>query len=239
MTVVCPASVRHHGRGPSVATWPRRAAQPAVAVTTWLQTREWWENFIRPHDPSPQGRSDPAAEQLGLLIDRCARRDARALEELYGLVAPRLLACLVRMLRRRELAEDVLQDVFVQIWQRAGQFDAARGQPLAWLVAMTRYRAIDDLRNQRRAPAIAGSADELELAADDVALDVQIETDQAAELLRRCLEQLTDEQRKCLRLAFWGGHSHEEVASAINSPLGTVKSWIRRGLHSLRQCLQS
>jgi RNA polymerase sigma-70 factor (ECF subfamily) len=178
--------------------------------------------------------------QLQSLLGRCAAGDSGALKRLYELVAPILFACLTRTLRRRALAEEALQDVFVSIWQRAGQFSAARGHPMAWMMSIARYRAIDLLRHERHAPALVPELPER--------LGVQPETDSegvtaawlpASGLLERCLALLTDRQRHCLELAFIGGSSHEDISVLIGSPLGTVKSWIRRGLQSLRQCLES
>ena len=175
--------------------------------------------------------------QLVDLLGRCAVADGRALEQLYRLVSPTLLGCLMRMLPRRSLAEEALQDVFVTIWRRAGQFRPERGRPMAWLIAIARYRAIDLLRHERDAPALVAELPE-ESAADE-------EDDRPAAwlprtgLLERCLELLTSEQRRCLELAFVDGNSHGDIARLVGTPLGTVKSWIRRALKSLKGCLES
>jgi len=177
-------------------------------------------------------------EQLAELLRGCAQSQAPALQRLYALTSPTLFACLIRMLRRRSLAEEALQDVFVTIWQRAGQYQPERGRPMAWLVAIARYRAIDLLRHERSAafpvadlPAVQEPADE---AADDRTVTLA-----GTALLERCLALLTGEQRRCLELAFVGGNSHADVARLVGSPLGTVKSWIRRALQSLKACLES
>jgi RNA polymerase sigma-70 factor (ECF subfamily) len=100
-------------------------------------------------------------EQLQNLLDRCAAADSGALQRLYDLVSPILFACLTRILRRRALAEEALQDVFISIWQRAGQFSTTRGRPMAWMMSIARYRAIDLLRQERNAPALVSSAETL------------------------------------------------------------------------------
>ena len=178
-------------------------------------------------------------EQLGSLLARCAAADSGALQRLYELVSPILFASLTRILRRRALAEEALQDVFVSIWQRAGQFSAARGRPMAWMVSIARYRAIDLLRHERRVPALVPEVPER--------LSAQPEAESEggspawlppSGLLEHCLSLLTERQKHCLELAFVGGNSHEDISRLTGSPLGTVKSWIRRGLHSLRQCLE-
>ena len=176
-------------------------------------------------------------EELQQLLERCAVADAAALERLYELASPLLFACLTRILRRRALAEEALQDVFVSIWQRAGQFRAARGRPMAWMVSIARYRAIDLLRHERAAPI---AVPELPETADTEAEQrTQSSWMPPSQLLERCLALLTERQRSCLELAYVGGNSHEEIARLTGSPLGTVKSWIRRALQSLRQCLES
>jgi RNA polymerase sigma-70 factor, ECF subfamily len=174
--------------------------------------------------------------QLQQLLSRCAAADATALERLYELVSPTLFACLTRMLRRRSVAEEALQDVFVTIWQRAGQFRPERGRAMAWLISIARYRAIDLLRRERLAPALVAEPAEAAAAAEGAPEEGWLP---GATLLERCLELLTQQQRHCLELAFVGGNSHEDIAGLIGSPLGTVKSWIRRGLRTLRTCLES
>jgi RNA polymerase sigma-70 factor (ECF subfamily) len=188
--------------------------------------------------PTQRPANEPDSAELEALLARCAARDRTALATLYARVAPLLLAVLTRMLKRRDAAEDALQDVFVSVWQRAHQFDPIRGRPLAWLVSMARYRAIDLQRAAR--PALALS--------DVSTLEPQLQSQSPAEggallgtgaLLLRCLEQIAAPQRRCLMLAYQDGLTHSEIARAVNEPLGTVKSWVRRSLLALRRCLES
>jgi RNA polymerase sigma-70 factor, ECF subfamily len=179
-------------------------------------------------------------ELLQSLLGRCAAADSAALQRLYALVSPILFACVTRILRRRALAEEALQDVFISIWQQAGQFTAARGRPMAWMMSIARYRAIDLMRRERFAPTLVAQPPERRT------IDAEPGSDgssaawlPSAELMERCLALLSDKQAHCLELAFVDGSSHEDIARLIGSPLGTVKSWIRRGLRSLRQCLES
>ncbi len=180
--------------------------------------------------------SDQSA--LENLLLACARQDARALADLYRHTAPQVLACVMQILRRRALAEEVLQDVYLQVWQRAAQFDAHRGRPLAWLISLARYRAIDILRRERvdnvdpfaLAETLADQSEDPSAGA--TGLDDE-------RLLKQCLAQLSADQRDCIRLAFLGGRSHPEVADALHRPLGSVKSWIRRGLAALKECMES
>ena len=176
--------------------------------------------------------------QLQGLLGRCAAADGAALQRLYELVSPTLFACLTRMLRRRSVAEEALQDVFVTIWQRAGQYRAERGRPMAWLMSIARYRAIDLLRRERAAPALTADLPERAEVAQELAQEPETWLPGAA-LLEGCLRLLTRQQRHCLELAFVAGNSHADIAHLVGSPLGTVKSWIRRALQELKACLES
>ncbi len=176
--------------------------------------------------------------QLPDLLARCASADGAALERLYELISPTLFACLLRMLRRPSIAEEVLQDVFVTIWQRAEQFRADRGRPMPWLIAIARYQAIDLLRRERGAPTLVA---DMPMPVPEPAVpdeNILLARPNVA-LLERCLGLLSMQQRRCVELAFVGGNSHERIAQLTGSPLGTVKSWIRRGLQSLRTCLET
>jgi RNA polymerase sigma-70 factor (ECF subfamily) len=188
-------------------------------------------------NPAPESIAD-FDEQMPRLLGRCASADSQALQRLYALVSPMLFACISRILRRRALAEEALQDVFISIWQQAEQFTPARGRPMAWMMSIARYRAIDLLRRERLAPALVAQPDEYR------ANEPESESGSAAwlssdESMTRCLGLLSNQQAHCLELAYVNGSSHEEIARVVGSPLGTVKSWIRRALRSLRECLES
>ncbi len=178
--------------------------------------------------------------ELVTLLGRCAGGDATALSALYRATAPHLLGCLVRILRRRALAEEALQDVFVQVWQRASQFEQQRGRVFAWLVSIARYRAIDIMRRERMV-----QTNPLELAAaEDASLSISDdETTQVnagnSTALQTCMSRLNPDQRQSIQLAFINGRTHPQVALAMNRPVGSVKSWIRRGLVALKECLES
>jgi RNA polymerase sigma-70 factor (ECF subfamily) len=175
---------------------------------------------------------EPDNAELEILLARCARQDSQALEELYRKVAPRLLAVLLRLLRTRDRAEDALHDVFVRIWRQAGQYDAQRGRAFAWLVSIARYRAIDLQRGaQRWVPLDA--IDEPAVSA------VRPESSLTRRSLEHCLERLSGDQRHCLVLAYQEGLTQDLIAAATGHPLGTVKSWVRRALQSLKRCLES
>jgi RNA polymerase sigma-70 factor, ECF subfamily len=174
----------------------------------------------------------PPEIELAQLLQRCAARDSAAFKALYDKTSPILFARLLRMLRRRSVAEEALQDVFVRIWERAGQFEAHRGRALAWMVTIARYCAIDLMRRER-----------MTLVGDDALAEIPDES--AGDAVEKpnnfdfCIGQLNDNTRKCLTLAFVEGRSHDEIARVTANPLGSVKSWIRRGLLSLKECLSS
>jgi len=173
------------------------------------------------------------------LLAGCARQDRQAFQRLYERTAPQLLASLIRMLRHRALAEDALQDVFVQVWGRAGQYQSSRGSAWAWLIAIARYRAIDLRRRESR--LVAGSDSDIDqIPGEDEPEDALAALGRhASKALTTCLEALQARQRECIVLAYQGGLTHTEVASEIGEPLGSVKSWIRRGLTALKRCLES
>jgi RNA polymerase sigma-70 factor (ECF subfamily) len=176
----------------------------------------------------------PGIEEL---LELCAGGDERALEDLYRLSAGHLFGIALRMLGRRDQAEDVLHEAFVQIWERSRTFDRTRGAGRAWIVAIVRYRALDALRrlDRRRGDAdLAGLdiADPQPDAVDRLGLDEDLRR------LYDCLERLTPDGRRCILMAYFDGCTHEEIAGRIERPLGTVKSWVRRGLLALRTCLE-
>ncbi len=180
-----------------------------------------------------------ADSDVSRLLTACAGQDRAAFQKLYRLTAPQLLACLMRILRNRALAEDALQDVFVQVWNRAGQFQAGRGSGWGWLIAIARYRAIDIRRRESR--LMAGSDTDVDSLPDDAGQPDAFAAlgQRAGKALVDCIAALQPRQRECIVLAYQGGFSHAEVAGRIGEPLGSVKSWIRRGLAALKRCLES
>jgi len=151
-------------------------------------------------------------------------------------MAAQMLASLIRILKRRALAEEALQDVFVSIWQRAAQFESARGSARIWLMAIARHRAIDVLRSER--VDLYREADVEQMPEPAEGISDWSSAGRSAAALARCFQELTGEQRRGIELAFVNGYSHADIARVTGEPLGTIKSWIRRGLASLRACLE-
>lgn len=176
-------------------------------------------------------------EELARLLQATAHGDRQAFARLYEMTAPRLLGAGMHMLKRREMAEDVLQDLFVKVWHRASEYHAERGGVLTWLYSVQRYLALDKLRAQRPTDELD---DELvnTLAFDGPDPSVAAMSTDMAGRVHQCLETLSDVQRRSVTLAFFEGLTHVELTQRLQQPLGTVKSWIRRGLLSLQRCLE-
>jgi len=181
-----------------------------------------------------------SATELQHLLGRMALGDRAAFRRLYDATAPSLFGVALRIVRQRDRAEEVLQDAFVNVWNRAGGYQAALSQPMTWLTAIVRNRALDELRGSARHAADSlddeqGAPHEIE----DARPNPQGLLEQAADALaiRGCLDEIEGPQRQCLALAYYHGFSHSEVAGHIGSPIGSVKVWLRRGLDKLRRCL--
>jgi RNA polymerase sigma-70 factor, ECF subfamily len=183
------------------------------------------------------------SEEMALdsALARVAQGDPRAFVHVHELTRVHLLSVALRIVRQRELAEDVLQDVYVAVWQRAGQYDPAIARPMTWLITMVRHRAIDLLRSRRKGDsAEPGEAvhEPTEAAwADDSAHPLERRFDAAR--IGACLPRLSPPHRQSLALAYYHGLTHSQVAERLGAPIGSVKSWIRRGLDQLRQCIEA
>lgn len=179
--------------------------------------------------------------QLIALLDRVALADESALKELYALTSSKLYGVAVRVVTNREWAEDVLQEAYLNIWKIAGDYKASLSPPMAWMGLVVRSRGLDFLR--RRASDRADRMQALdEVISDTVAGDSPnpMDTTQASEqawALHQCLSQLENKQREVVSLAYLRDLSHSELAQQLKLPLGTVKTWIRRGLEQLRGCM--
>ena len=175
------------------------------------------------------------------LIDRIALADEKALRELYDLTSSKLYGVAVRVVTNREWAEDVLQEAFINIWRIAGDYKATLSPPLAWMALVVRSRGLDFLR--RRASERIDRMQELDnVISDTVAGDSPNPMDtaqasQQAKALYSCLSLLDNKQREVVSLAYMRDMSHGELAEQLKLPLGTVKTWIRRGLEQLRGCM--
>lgn len=207
--------------------------------------------------PDPRAQAMPSApterdDRLATLMARVASSDRGAFDELYRATSATLFGMVLRINRDRGHAEEVLQEIYITVWRQAPSFDVAHGKVLTWLTTIARHRAIDSLRRRAAQPATIsrfggidgggeggeGERDLLDHMPSEQPSPLDLLDDaNRAHALERCMSQLSGEQRSSLALAYYQGLSHSEVAEHLSQPLGTVKSWVRRGLLSLRGCL--
>lgn len=182
--------------------------------------------------------TDPSVFDYEAALLACARGEKFALRAIYERESRWLMGVALRIVREKQAAEDVLQDAFLQIWNRAASFDPKLGSGRGWIYTVVRHRALNEIRNSGR-----------EVAVDDEALYAMADAQQTAfsppdsgsdadpESIERCLQGLDEQKRRCILFAFVDGYTHDQIAKRLGSPLGTVKSAIRRGLLSLKECL--
>ena len=180
--------------------------------------------------------ADVSRQALNLNIRRVAGGDRSALQAVYDATSAKLFGVVLRILNDRSEAEDVLQEVYITVWTKAGQFDESRASPITWLATLARNRAIDRQRQvgrriQRPLEDAEDIADERESGLDAV---LRSET---STRLDGCISELEEQHQKALRSAFFEGRTYDDVATLFGVPTGTMKSWIRRSLIKLKACL--
>ena len=202
-------------------------------MTTSLATLADGPFIVMTTAAAPDMPDDKAAgeRQLAAALARCAAGDKAALRVIYDAEAARMTGVAFRILRRRDLAEEATQDAFVRIWRSARSFDAARGSARGWIYAVLRNRALSILRDEGR---FDSSDDADVVAAADEPVVERLPENSA---LRRCLEALDVKYRSAIVYSYVHGLSHGELAGKLNVPLGTAKSWTRRGMLSLQECM--
>ncbi len=182
------------------------------------------------------GRAAVRGADLEAALLACAAGDRQALRRIYDTEAPRMLTVAARLLKRPAAAEDAVHDAFVLIWNKAASYDPDLGSARAWIYTILRNRALNMLRSEQRVDSVddverlAGASEE-----DDPEVVVSRLSEESA--LRRCLERLEPKRRAVILLVYTNGLTHGELAGRMGLPLGTMKSWIRRGLAQLRECL--
>jgi RNA polymerase sigma-70 factor (ECF subfamily) len=182
--------------------------------------------------------AEDRSARLGALLAACARRDQRSLSQLYELTSAQLFGVALRIVRREDWAEDVLQECYLRIWNHAPDYRAGLAAPMTWMTSIVRNRCLDWLRRPKfEVSDEDGAIAESTPAADEGPLALLERAGEAAGIAR-CLQGLEAKQRQAIMLAFYDGLSHAEVASHLREPLGTVKTWVRRGLLRLRSCLE-
>jgi RNA polymerase sigma-70 factor (ECF subfamily) len=179
-----------------------------------------------------------STEQLSDLMRRVAQGDREAFAAVYRATSAKLFGIIVRICVRRDLAEEVLQEVYVTVWQRAGEFDRARASPITWLATIARNRALD-LKRRVTPASIEDTPSVMQMASEDEHPIEGIARSQELARLMRCLEGLEPERRDIVLLAYREGLSREALAGRFNRPVATIKTWLHRSLIQLRQCLAS
>jgi RNA polymerase sigma-70 factor (ECF subfamily) len=171
------------------------------------------------------------------LLRRVGEGDRRSFEEIYERYSGVLYSTALRVLNEETAAEDVIQDVFVQIWEKASLYDPLRGKPLTWAITLTRNKAIDRLRSLQRRNRVRdqmeAQASIFEEFSDKSSLD-ELDSVEKGVIIRKAILDLSQDQRKAIELAFFSGMSQSEIAEALNEPLGTIKARIRRGMMKLK-----
>ncbi len=176
------------------------------------------------------------AGDLEQVLGRVARRDASAFQSLYSATSAKLFGIILRILKDRDLSSECLQETYVKVWTNAAQFDPRSGRPITWLAAIARNNAIDTLRKRQAANAV--TRDEGENALEQVADEMMSRIDPVQSVtLRDCLEELEDTQRQCVVLAYVEGYSRTELGERYSKPEATIKTWLRRGLMRLKECM--
>ncbi len=221
------------------AGWKKELPQPAgeILVVTALQV-----SAIVPAMPEPHTTADATSlssdRALDYLLDAVKRKDRHAFEDFYDATVHRAYSLVLRITRQHEMAEEVVSDVYLQVWRQVERYDAARGNVMAWLTVLCRSRALDAVRRNR--PAVT-----YEIYNNDVVPEI-VDLEQPQELLiaieeksavHRALLKLSEQQRQLLALAYFRGYSHNELAQFTGLPIGTVKTQLRRTLRALRDMM--
>jgi RNA polymerase sigma-70 factor, ECF subfamily len=192
--------------------------------------------FLAVFTPSDSSEVSPDAA----LVRRLLQRDVSAFEELYDRHSRLVYALVLRILQQATTAEEVVQDVFLQLWRNTAQYDGSRGPFVPWLLAIARNRALDQLRlKSERQRRREDQTDELPPVVAIPDFEGSLDEKRLATRVRELMNSLNPQQKRAIELAYFEGLSHSEIANALKEPLGTVKSWIRNGLLRLKEGLQT
>ena len=188
---------------------------------------------------APGGRAPTeASDDLSNLLSRIATRDAAAFAALYKQTNAKLYGVVARILTRGDAAADALQEVYVRIWEKAGEFDPLKGSPLAWMATIARNRALDEVRRVRPV-SLEDQPEGFEPAAEEINPLAARERSEGLTALVDCLKALDEEKRAIVLLAYYRGSSREALAKRFGRPVPTIKTWLHRSLAQLRDCLAS
>jgi RNA polymerase sigma-70 factor (ECF subfamily) len=173
------------------------------------------------------------------LLVRCAKKDKPAFQQLYHNCSPILYSIALRIVKQKELAEDILQEAFLKIWRSAKLFKPEKGKAITWMIALTRNKALDKLRSLKSRPQeVETEYEGINFITSVLQPDDDTQLNEEVSALMRCLGSMKAEQRECIVLAYYYGYTHMELATKLDQPLGTVKTWISRGQTKIQQALQ-
>lgn len=173
------------------------------------------------------------------LLLRCANKDREAFQQLYKACSPTLYSLALRFLKQSGLAEEILQESFLKIWNSAHLYSPQKGRAITWMATITRNKALDKIRALKVRPQETETIYEgADFASADLEPDSLTAIDQNVAGIMKCLDELRPQQKECILLSYYHGYTHQELSEKLNKPLGTIKAWIRRGLEKLRVCLQ-
>ena len=183
---------------------------------------------------APVGQADT---ELQTWLSGCARGHHPSLKKLYQRTSANLFAVALRILNDRQQAEDCLQQGYLKIWQNAGRYDYSKARPMTWMNTIIRNQALDMLRRRRVVEVSDSDEQAPELLDESPSQEEQVFRMQRGGQIHHCLETLSAQQRQCIELAYFEGMTHQELSEQLSTPLGSVKTWIRRGLLRLKECL--
>ncbi len=172
------------------------------------------------------------------LLQKTAAGDQLAFKKLYEETSPKLMSLCLRLMRTEALAEDVLQEGFIKVWEKADTFTPGKGRALTWMSTVIRNKGLDKRRSLKtKAAETEIQYEGLEFSSMDLQPDNLEDLSQDIKGLMACLDTLKPNQKECILLSYYYGHTHQELADKMGRPLGTIKAWIRRGLEDIRPCL--
>jgi RNA polymerase sigma-70 factor (ECF subfamily) len=177
------------------------------------------------------------AQTIAALLRRVAAEDHAAFSALYDATSAKLYGIILRILRRRDVADEVLQEVYVKIWERAALYDAAKGSPITWMATIARNRAIDAVRGRQLLPT-EDVSEALGIASEEEDPLERMHRSEELQRLMRCLDRLEPQRREVVLLAYRDGMSREALGQRYARPAATIKSWLHRSLAQLRECLE-
>lgn len=190
---------------------------------------------LQHHEALNIAMPEPASALTSLVL-AVARQDRAAFRDLYNATSAKLYGIIIRILVRRDLAEEILQEVYVKIWERAGDFDAQRASPITWMATIARNRALDEVRRVRPV-SIEERPEVMDVPDDRIAQDDALATSQDVARMLDCVDKLDEGRRDLVRLAYIDGLSREALALRTGRPVATIKTWLHRSLKQLKDCL--